>query len=80
MMGMGSELVEPGLTPDQELNGEMISRIFPQRTVWLLPNQVLSRRTPDIRVNSISFIYYCSLFLRKATDLWLISQGRGFDS
>lgn len=71
MMGMGSELVEPGLTPDQQLNGEMISRIFSQRTVWLLPNQVLSRRTPDIRVNSISFIYYCCLFLRKVTvDLW----------
>ena len=28
MMGMGLELVEPGLTPDQELNGEVISRIF----------------------------------------------------
>lgn len=24
MVGMGSELVEPGLTPDQELNGEMV--------------------------------------------------------
>ena len=54
MMGMGSELVEPGLTPDQELNGEMISRIFSQRTVWLLPNQVLSRRTTDMRVSNIS--------------------------
>ena len=50
MMGMGLELVEPGLTPDQELNGEVISRIFSQKTVWLLPSEVLSSRTPDIRV------------------------------
>ena len=49
-MGMGLELVEPGLTPDQELNGEVISRIFSQKTVWLLPSEVLSSRTPDIRV------------------------------
>lgn len=54
MMGMGSELVEPGLTPDQELNAEIISRIFSQKTVWLLPNQVLSRRTTDMRVSNIS--------------------------
>lgn len=51
MMGMGSELVEPGLTPDQELDGEVISRIFSQRTVWLLPSEVLSRFSSDIRVN-----------------------------
>lgn len=53
MMGMGLELVEPALTPDQELNGEVISRIFSQKTVWLLPSEVLSSKTPDIRVKCI---------------------------
>jgi hypothetical protein len=38
MMGMGNELVEPQLTPEQSLTGELISKIFTQRTVWLLPS------------------------------------------
>ena len=39
---MGTELVEPCLTPDQDLNGDMISRIFSQKTVWLLPYESLN--------------------------------------
>lgn len=35
MMGVGNELVEPHLTSDQELCGDMIARIFTQRTIWL---------------------------------------------
>ena len=42
MMGMGTELVKPCLTPDQDLNGDMISRIFSQKTVWLLPYESLN--------------------------------------
>ncbi|XP_028411996.1 uncharacterized protein LOC114534729 [Dendronephthya gigantea] len=37
MMGIGNELVEPQLTSDQTLTGEMLNRIFTQRTIWLLP-------------------------------------------
>lgn len=42
MMGMGNELVEPQLTSDQTLTGEMINRIFTQRTIWLLPSMPLT--------------------------------------
>ena len=41
MMGIGNELVEPQLTSGQSLSGEMISKIFTQRTVWLLPCESL---------------------------------------
>ena len=37
MMGVGNQLCEPQLTEGQELNGDVISRIFPQKTVYLQP-------------------------------------------
>ena len=58
-MGMGNELVVPVLSsPDEELNGEAISRIFLQKAVWLAPKEALSsRKSPaNISVNNITFV------------------------
>ena len=38
MMAVGSQLVQPNLANDQTLNGESISKIFTQRTIWLVPS------------------------------------------
>ena len=40
-MGVGNDLVVPQLTSGQELTGEYISKIFTQRTVWLVPSEKL---------------------------------------
>ncbi len=48
MMGMGNELVEPQLTTEQSLSGELISKIFTQRTVWLLPSKSISLSDDDM--------------------------------
>jgi hypothetical protein len=41
LMGVGNDLVVPQLTSGQELTGEYISKIFTQRTVWLVPSEKL---------------------------------------
>lgn len=41
MMGVGGDLVEPMLSAGQTLNGEILSKIFTQRTVWLVPKEKL---------------------------------------
>ena len=41
-MGVGGDLVEPMLAAGQHLNGEILSKIFTQRTVWLVPKEKLS--------------------------------------
>ena len=57
MMGIGNELVAPVLSPDEELDGDAISRIFAQKIIWLVPSEPLSSgKSPgiaDILVNNI---------------------------
>ncbi len=49
MMGMGDKLMEPQLTPEQSFNWrELISKIFTQRTVWLLPSKSISLAGDDM--------------------------------
>ena len=38
MMAVGNQLVNPTLSNGQTLNGESMSRIFTQRTVWIVPS------------------------------------------
>ena len=40
MLGVGSDLVEPQLATGQHLNGELLSKIFCQKTIWLVPKEV----------------------------------------
>ena len=42
MLGVGSDLVEPQLATGQHLNGELLSKIFCQKTIWLVPKEKLS--------------------------------------
>lgn len=37
-MGIGSELVAPNLMASQCLDGERLSKLFSQKTVWILPS------------------------------------------
>lgn len=41
MMGVGGDLVELMLSAGQTLNSEILSKIFTQRTVWLIPKEKL---------------------------------------
>lgn len=41
MVGVGGDFVEPMLSAGQTLNGEILSKIFTQRTVWLVPKEKL---------------------------------------
>ena len=52
MMAIGSELVQPQLGPGQESNGEEISKLLTQRTVWLVPSRPLDFEL-DAQVNNL---------------------------
>ena len=41
MMGVAHGLVKPQMPTGQELTGEMLSKIFTQRTIWLVPSENL---------------------------------------
>ena len=49
------QLVELSLIPDQELDGEMISGLFSQKTVWLLPCESLNSKI-EFRVSSYQIV------------------------
>ena len=45
VVGIGNELVAPNLMADQCLDGERLSKLFTQKTVWLIPNvEVLTEK------------------------------------
>lgn len=47
-MGVGSELVAPNLYEGQELSGDVLNKVFTQRTVWLLPEENISDDSSDV--------------------------------
>ena len=55
MTGIDVQLVELSLIPDQELDGEMISGLFSQKTVWLLPCESLNSKI-EFRVSSYQIV------------------------
>ena len=55
MTGIDVQLVELTLIPDQELDGEMISGLFSQKTVWLLPCESLNSKI-EFRVSSYQIV------------------------
>ena len=58
MMGVGSELVAPNLCEGQELSGEVLNKVFTQRTVWLLPEENMNDDSSDFEV-SLNFCLNC---------------------
>ena len=55
MTGIDVQLIELSLIPDQELDGEMISGLFSQKTVWLLPCESLNSKI-EFRVSSYQIV------------------------
>ena len=60
--GIGNEVVEPQLCPGQELTGDVLNRIFTQRTVWLLPvvklECVVLDDTENNEVSQLDVMFY----------------------
>ena len=48
MMGVGSELVAPNLCEGQELSGDVLNKVFTQRTVWLLQAENIYNDSSDV--------------------------------
>ena len=42
MVGIGQNLVEPRLTPNQTLDAENVHRLFGSKIIWLVPAQDIS--------------------------------------
>ena len=68
MMGVGSELVAPNLCEGQELSGDVLNKVFTQRTVWLLPEENIINNSSDdnssdvedsVKVCFMFTMYFC---------------------
>ena len=72
-MGVGNDLVKPQMTAGQELTGEFISKIFTQRSVWLVPTEKLPEKSDlNCKEEVLSkTIYHMGVIFGSISLMWL---------
>ena len=68
LIGVGGKLQEPYLLQGQELNGERIIRLFPQKMIWLrpvsdIPNTFFSEETIQPLITDLLPVDICYVLL-----------------
>ena len=68
LIGVGGKLQEPYLLQGQELNGERIIRLFPQKIIWLrpvsdIPNTFFSEETIQPLITDLLPVDICYILL-----------------
>ena len=68
LIGVGGKLQEPYLLQGQELNGERIIRLFPQKIIWLrpvsdIPNTFFPEETIQPLITDLLPVDICYLLL-----------------
>ena len=68
LIGVGGKLQEPYLLQGQELNGERIIRLFPQKIIWLrpvsdIPNTFFSEETIQPLITDLLPVDICYVLL-----------------